>query len=769
MKKQAILLLIFFIGFFTYKNGQAQCDHQHHQHQLEKQGLTFQSCILDEVVRKHVKQTPNALDKYIIFEENKKMLIEQLREGNTSALANTKGTDTLIDGKRVIPVVFHVIHKYGLENISRAQVEDAIERLNIDYNKQNPDTADTYPLFKSRAADTRIEFRLARIDPWGNCTDGINRVYDKRTDFAYFSVMSDNAWPYSMYMNVYAVNFIYPEGMILPPGAVIGGLSPFTPDNPLSPTMGDTLLDGVLVRHDCVGAIGTAQSMAGSGVNNFNRVMTHETGHFFNLYHPFQNIVAQILGLDNCLHISFLGLNGDEVDDTPPTKEAVMGCPTPGSLNTCPTTDIPGFGIEPDMIENFMDYASGQCQNIFTEGQLERVDATLMGTRRHIWSYENLVATGVLDTMPLACAPIADFNVNRKMICEGASVNFTDFSFNGDATQWEWIFPGGTPATSTDQNPSVSYDTQGHYDVTLIASNSNGSDTLTRQNYIYVGDGQAGIQTPFFEGFEASNALDDWKTIDSETGVSKWERTSEASYTNNYSLKLNSYDALVNSEEAIITPAFDLTDLDHPRLKFQLAYQGRTMSDPFGGPDMELYGNLTISVSTNCGATWMPRRIISGANLSTAGLDDSEFIPTSQTQWREEIVAGLSIVANSPNVMFKFQFKHEGGNNMFIDDIEIYNDNVGIDDGIADFLNLNIYPNPVTKNSVIEFTLERNANINISLVDILGKEISTLHDGLINAGTHSMSVGEATDLAPGVYFVNFSFDTNTIFRRIVVY
>lgn len=83
-------------------------------------------------------------------------------------------------------------------------------------------------------------------------------------------------------------------------------------------------------------------------------------------------------------------------------------------------------------------------------------------------------------------APVADFTSNVTITCPGGgAVNFTDLSTNCP-TSWSWSFPGGTPSTSTSQNPSVSYGTAGTYDVTLIATNSTGSDTLTMPGYISV-------------------------------------------------------------------------------------------------------------------------------------------------------------------------------------------------------------------------------------------------------------------------------------------
>ncbi|MBL0286084.1 MAG: PKD domain-containing protein [Bacteroidetes bacterium] len=61
----------------------------------------------------------------------------------------------------------------------------------------------------------------------------------------------------------------------------------------------------------------------------------------------------------------------------------------------------------------------------------------------------------------------------------GSSINFTDLS-SGSPTIWAWSFQGGTPATSTAQNPTVQYNTAGTYTVTLTSTNTNGNNTKTK-------------------------------------------------------------------------------------------------------------------------------------------------------------------------------------------------------------------------------------------------------------------------------------------------
>lgn len=82
-------------------------------------------------------------------------------------------------------------------------------------------------------------------------------------------------------------------------------------------------------------------------------------------------------------------------------------------------------------------------------------------------------------------APTANFEADEQAIIPNSTVNFTDLSEN-NPTSWDWTFEGGTPGTSNEQNPSVTYSEVGNYDVTLKVSNDYGDDTMIKENYINV-------------------------------------------------------------------------------------------------------------------------------------------------------------------------------------------------------------------------------------------------------------------------------------------
>ncbi|MBI5540889.1 MAG: T9SS type A sorting domain-containing protein [Bacteroidia bacterium] len=726
---------------------------------------TIKPIIADDlIIKQKIKENPQILNDYLLYEKNFKQIIENL---------NNIKVDTLINGRRIIPVVVHVIHANGPENISDAQVIDGINKMNIDYAKLNADTVNIFPLFKPRASDFAIEFRLAKIDVLGNCTNGIEHIFDPQTNWAYFATMKQYVWDPTKYMNIFAVNFIYPEGMSLPDGAFIGGMSPFPPDNTLSQALtgGDSDIDGVLIRQDCVGSIGTATDMGGMGINLLNRTFTHETGHYFNLYHPFQNLMFGLLPASSGCPTLFASA-GDEVDDTPPvavaTQNTSVSCFTPGSINSC-TQDSPD---EPDMIENYMDYQFGYCTNSFTNGQKARVDATLAGIRHNLWTKENLIATGVLDTSyhPI-CAPIADFSATPKRICVGDAVNFSDISFNSAPTSWNWDLTGATPSTSTLQNPSVTYTAAGIYPVKLIVANASGNDSITKTSYIRVFDPSTNVQVPLNEDFEAG--INPTWIVDNAAGIG-WEITDTASVSGTKSARIRNFIGNQNgSFDDLISDGYDLTSLYNTvplKLKFKYAYCGKINPGTVLTDADTAYDKMRILVSTNCGKTWAQKWAKLGAALQTTTVPNQNSFDPAPADWASDSI-NIHIYLNQhqTNFRFKFEFFGNGGNNIYLEDINIDNGTyTGMDSYSMDLVNMEVYPNPVDENSTISFDLPENMNTKIQIIDLVGKEIKAIENNDLAAGHHEYSISKNDLNSTGCYFVKLTAGEFVFTKKLMV-
>lgn len=532
---------------------------------------------------------------------------------------------------RTIPVVFHVIHAYGDENISKAQIEDQLRVVNEDFQRQNADASNTRDFFKSRAANFNIEFKLARIAPDGSYTEGITRTYDpvnmieNYEDGSSEAKSTVSAWDRSRYLNIWVVKRIESSRA----GTILGYAQ--LPGGPAS-------TDGIVMIHDRVGTIGTANS-SGKG-----RTLTHEIGHWLGLYHPFQG-----------------GCSGsDGVDDTPPVAEASYGCTASQNPNTC-NTDFPN---EIDMVENYMDYANGSCMNAFTNGQLARVNGFLASNQyraRNI-AASNLVATGV-NTNPVSI-PKADFwydDPDKKVICAGQSMKFKDFSYNGDITQRTWKFEGGTPATSSAVNPEIVYNTPGVYKVELDVANSAGGTTASQILFVTVLPNVAESKAPFGQDFESNTSVNSWQ-FEKDLEGNGWERNTLIGYSGN-----NSIMAYVdeNTPQSLrmkaISEAVDVSEYEVPlNLHFKYAYARRVSSAS------EI---LLVLGSVDCGQSWATLKAYNSTNLVTGPVSPN-WEPQSKSDWGRASIS-LSKYKDETNLFLRFDVISQQGNSVFIDDINI--------------------------------------------------------------------------------------------------
>lgn len=259
-----------------------------------------------------------------------------------------------------IPVVFHVIHNGGMENLTQAQIMDQLRVLNEDFRKMTGTNGAAAT--NGVAVDMEIEFRLAQIDPNGNRHDGINRIQSTLTENARDNIKALSYWPSSKYLNIWVVKSIRNFGS---EGTVLG-YAQFPSSMSSSPNT-----DGIVIRADYTGTIITGNA------TNAGRTLTHEAGHWIGLYHTFQG---------GCVGTtpSSCSTEGDMICDTPPVESATYGCLT--SRTTCNGQA---------MIENYMDYMDGRCTNTFTQGQKERALAQMTLFRSYIYSQANLTAAGI--------------------------------------------------------------------------------------------------------------------------------------------------------------------------------------------------------------------------------------------------------------------------------------------------------------------------------------------------------------------------------------
>lgn len=684
-------------------------------------------CASDDVLHQELAKNPLLAAQHAQFMDDLQTYIAQ----NKSAAKN-------VVGPRIIPVVFHILHNGGSENITKAQVLDQVKIMNEDFRRLNPDAVNTPEAFDSVAADCNIQFVLANLDPDGNCTDGIVRVKTVRT----YDASNQNGakqisyWNRDKYLNVWVVNSI---GNLSDLGMVLGYAQ--------FPLGGPTATDGIVIRSNYIGSIGTANGREG-------RTTTHEIGHWLGLRH--------IWGDSEC--------GTDLIRDTPVHKEANFGCYTWPKFNDCQEGDT----VRGEMFMNYMDYTDDDCTNMFTKGQKEVMDFTLegpidsvpglFGFRERLWITDNLIATGVLNNPPIACEPKADFFSNRQFVCEGTSVSFTDNSFNGSVSSREWTFEGGNNTSSTTANPTITYTQPGKYDVALEVTNPQGTSTVSKDDYIIVSSNTADDSNIYyFESFEKEEWFNDkWFVFNEDNSNFKWNRIIGAASDMFHSAYVNNFGNIKGAVEELITPSYNLSALQAP-VTLRFKYSGAATDT--GSADV-----LKVYYSINCGQTWTIRSTISGPALANAGLYSGAYLPPNVNFWTEQEVTIPSNVSNKDNVRFKFEFTSGGvsTNNFYIDQINISNVS-SVDENLTDVIGLNLFPNPLGDNAAtLNFSLPKQAMVTVDVMDVLGRNVANVYNGQLSAGKQNMTIGRETFGAEGVYFIRFTVNGQQAIKKLIV-
>lgn len=632
-----------------------------------------------------------------------------------------------------IPIVFHILHDGGPSNISREQVLDGLAILNEDFRGLNADINDVAPVFQGLQADVEVEFVLATKAPDGSCFSGITRTYNPVVAFdgnmdQVQAIRDGNDvyngdWPGNKYLNVFVV------GSLTEPGSQLITLGYTT-----YPAWGGlTMENGFHVIHECIGSIGTG-GIYGTSTS------THEIGHWLNLAHTWGS--NNDPGVGNCG-------NNDNVDDTPSCL-GIQGGPcvatNPNPLNSCSNDNaFWGFDIQ-DNVENYMDYA--HCDKMFTWGQAQRMrdaltnsDPSSNGGRNNLWTAQNLQETGA-DGNVFLCN--ADFSSDKKTICAGEQIQFHDDSYN-IVSGWNWSFPGGTPASSSAQHPLITYSTPGLYEVTLMATD--GSNNMTETKTAYIRVLPDGGSLPFLESFENYTTLSnipEWE-IYNEDGT-QFELATNVGHTGTQCAKLANLNQEQGWVDELIALPLDLSSVSQVTMSFRYAYKRKNNnSDDW----------FRVLVNNSCTDSWVIRKTIHGSQISSNN-QGTAYTPSTQDEWVTVHMTNITSAYWVDNFRYKFRFESGGGNNFYLDNINIY-EGAPSDDlvsGLTEEGSLNemsIYPNPTEGELTVDFELSHAQNLELRIVDLTGK---ILQKNAISANEGKNSVYIDTELfAHGMYLL----------------
>jgi PKD repeat protein len=348
---------------------------------------------------------------------------------------------------------------------------------------------------------------------------------------------------------------------------------------------------------------------------------------------------------------------------------------------------------------------------------------------------------------PPPTPPVADFTADETTVTEGESVQFTDLSAN-NPTSWSWNFGGGTPSTSTAQNPSVTYNTAGTYNVSLTATNDDGSNTKTETAYITVNEASGGSDPVEISFTDFENGFGIW--TDGGGDCRLYNRTTYAwSGSNSADIQDNSGVA----SSFYLTNGVDVQTPGYVQLDVEFYFIAVSMDNADEDFWLQYYD----------GSTW---HTVADFDQGTDFQNDT---------WYSAVVSIPESAYNFPNDM-KLRFMCDASGNrddVYIDDITVTGHTVLPAGHIKqqDITNTgkkvnplfedeyNVYPNPVTH--TLNIMLEEKENAEVQLFNTSGQMVVSQ---LIRDGQESIDVSR---IDPGIYILRITADDEVFTQKII--
>ena len=344
-------------------------------------------------------------------------------------------------------------------------------------------------------------------------------------------------------------------------------------------------------------------------------------------------------------------------------------------------------------------------------------------------------------------SPSFNFTNNGTQTLTSAVINLKLDATSLSSINWTGsLAPGAsTSVTLAGLNPTV-----GAHNLSAIVTNPNGgtdvnpgNDTARLPFAITTAPGLL----PLIEGFENASSPG-WSVQSLALSPYTWARQNIGD-NSSYSYEMDFWDEAFGDVDNLYAPTLDLSGIANPKMKFSRADAQYDFGAGNGGLSTD---SLYINASTDCGATWTTVYANGGTTLATVAAAGNAYSPAS-TDWVNDTV-DLSVVGNNPSVILQFNAVSGNGNNLYIDNINIYNPAaVGIKP-VSSINAVSIFPNPTSNLLNVNVQLAQSAEVSFEVTNTLGQVVLSGPAEIQNAGNNSFTINTAK-MQSGVYFLSF--------------
>ena len=662
------------------------------------------------------------------FERTKLQLTQEVKQRLTNPTARENAASVFI------PVVFHIVMN-DQTPVTDAQIMDQLAVLNNDYAGLNADSTVIPAAFKPLFGKSKIQFLLAKRTPGNLPSNGIERIVTTQSVFTinnsnikYTATGGADAWDPSRFFNIWVCRLT--DGLL--------GYATF-------PTQTPAREQGVVMSYG---------TLPGGYITGYNkgRTLTHESGHFFSLYHIWGDDDGACWG-------------SDEVDDTPGQTDATSGCPGGAVVTDACSPNAPGI-----LYQDYMDYSSDGCMAMFTNQQVARMETALSRYRNSLTTSNGAVSPlksldAQLLTIDKPVTRVCDTKFSPVVTVRNwgtdvlTSADILATVDNGTAVQTHWTGSLVSMATVQVVLNAVTTDANGTHSLKVQVTAPNGGTDLLKSNdtlnkwFEY----PAPVTPPLKEGFE-SDAFPpvNWDIINAD-GSYTWERADGVGKTGSAAMMVRNFEYKQNGQRDYIRlPQVNITEADSAFLTFQVAAAMQTTA----GTLLNNWDTLQVLISTDCGNTYTSLYKKWGSTLVTrSALTTTSFVPAAG-EWRKDSV-NLTPYINAGPVMLAFLNSTGNENNVYIDDINLYKKRANSNLEKQGWL---ITPNPATGPVTVQFY---TAPANLKGISLFSSTGQKLAEQLVS-GTPSTSYHfDMSKYAAGVYMVRIVYSDHTVTSKVV--